>query len=78
MKMEYNYRRSPLPSQCIPNTLPKHLAAKLGMDRVMRLCKVQFRARVSRNPRCPHCHSLQTLWRSRQHNARCRECGTVF
>ena len=44
---------NPLPSPLIPNTLPKHLATRLGMDRVMRLCKVQFQCRVSRNPRCP-------------------------
>jgi tRNA(Ile2) C34 agmatinyltransferase TiaS len=76
--MTCDYRRAPLPSQCIPNTLPKHLIAKLGMERVMRLCKVQFQARVSRNPRCPKCHSTQTLWRTGTRDARCKDCGEVF
>jgi ribosomal protein L37AE/L43A len=67
-----------LPSPLIPHTLPKHLCATLGMDRVMRLCKVQFQSRVSRNPKCPRCHSTQTLFRSRTHDARCTDCGTVF
>jgi tRNA(Ile2) C34 agmatinyltransferase TiaS len=68
----------PLPSPLIANTLPKHLCAAIGTDRVMRLCKVQFQCRLSRNPVCPHCHSKATAYRSRSRDSRCRDCGTVF
>jgi hypothetical protein len=58
----------------VVNSLPKALRARLGTVALVCLCDPA----KSRNPRCPRCKSTQTLWRSRMHNARCTECGTVF